>query len=149
MCDLAELYHELILDHGKRPRNLRAIEHPDRHAEGFNPLCGDRVRVYVALHDGVIEDMSFTGVGCAICMASASIMTEELRGKPLTAAMSIFDWFRARVTGEAANGESAGRERLRALFGVSRFPMRVKCATLPWHTMLAAIDQREQTVSTE
>lgn len=149
MCDLAELYHELILDHGKRPRNLRAIEHANRQAEGFNPLCGDRVRIYVALNQEVIEDMSFTGGGCAICMASASIMTEELRGKPLTEAMSLFAWFRARVTGDVANGESVGRERLRALFGVSRFPIRVKCATLPWHTMLAAIDQREQTVSTE
>jgi nitrogen fixation NifU-like protein len=151
--ELSELYREIILEHSRAPRNKRIIAGAHRRAEGFNPLCGDRVIVYLDVDDAVIRDICFTGAGCAICTASASMMTEHLKGRGEQDARDAFMKFQSMVRGESdresASGESEGFERLDALAGVQRFPMRVKCATLPWHTMIAALDQRDQPVSTE
>ncbi len=144
--ELRDLYQELILDHGRHPRNLRKMAAPNREALGNNPLCGDRVTVYLHLgdHDKRIEDVSFEGQGCAICMASSSMMTEILKGRTAAEAQAVFDYFHTLCAGEepsAAAPPVAGDdfERLQALAGVRDFPIRVKCATLPWHTMQAAL----------
>ncbi|MHC5025149.1 MAG: Fe-S cluster assembly sulfur transfer protein SufU [Planctomycetota bacterium] len=147
MFDLSDLYQEVILDHGKRPRNHRVIEGAGS-AEGYNPLCGDRVTVYVKLDGETIEDISFVGKACAICTASASMMTQEARGKPKSEIASTSEAFVQMVTHEAEPPATLGK--LIALAGVRRYPMRVKCATLPWHTLRAAIDdQGNDQVSTE
>ena len=148
MNDLAELYQEIILDHGKRPRNFREIEDADRSAEGFNPLCGDKVRFFVKLHDGTIEDVSFTGAGCAICTATASLLTQHLKGRTVGDAGAAFDLFMQLLTGPEADPDPA-LAKLAALAGVRRYPMRVKCATLPWHTIKAALEQADSVVTTE
>ncbi len=151
--ELRELYQEVILDHGKSPRNFRAIENARFHAHGHNPMCGDQLEIWVeADSDGVIRDASFLGKGCAISVASASLMTEMLRGKTIDEARSMFDGFHEMCTtgGENAlegiDGDDA--DRLQVLSGVREFPMRVKCATLAWHTMNAATVGKD-TVSTE
>ncbi len=147
MSDLSELYREIILDHGKRPRNHRAMDDADRHAEGFNPLCGDRMTVYLKTSGDRIDDMSFTGAGCAICMASASMMTKRMGGATMADAAGVFDDFRDMLVGEDDPSDRLGD--LAALAGVRRFPMRVKCATLPWHTMKAALAGDAVAVTTE
>lgn len=150
MSDLRDLYQEVILDHYKKPRNFRAIEGAPRKADGHNPLCGDRITVYLLVEDGVVRDVSFQGSGCAISTASASMMTDALRGKPVAEARSIFERFHAMVTapaGEAAPDATLGK--LAVFAGVCEFPMRVKCATLAWHTMQAALDRSSGGVSTE
>lgn len=147
MNDLAELYQEIILDHGKSPRNHRVIEDASSHAEGFNPLCGDRVTVYLKTAGGRIEDASFIGAGCAICTASASMMTRKLSGCSTVEALSLFESFQEMLVHEGEPEEKIGE--LAALSGVRRFPMRVKCATLPWHTMKEALAGGGDTVSTE
>ncbi len=149
MSELRELYQQLIIDHGRRPRNFGCLDAANHQKEGYNPLCGDKLTVYIKERDGVVEDLSFEGQGCAISMASASLMTQTLKGKTIAEVTTIFDRFHNLVTkgddGELA--ESLGK--LSALAGVAEFPMRVKCATLCWHTMLAAIKNSDEIVSTE
>ena len=145
MTELRELYQEVILDHGKRPRNYRAQEDADS-ADGHNPLCGDRLTVYVRISNGRIEDLSFQGTGCAISTASASLMTETLRGKTIDEAKALFDRFHGLV---AADGDERGVGKVEVFKGVREFPMRVKCATLAWHTLRAALDSEEKPVTTE
>ena len=152
MDDLRDLYQEVILDHGKNPRNFRHPEDANRHAEGDNPLCGDRLTVYLKLgHNGLVEDAAFEGRGCAISMASASMMTEIVAGKTEAEARDLFRRFHDFVTGKADTaeaGDDEDLEKLIVLSGVKQFPMRVKCATLAWHTMTAAMDG-ENVVTTE
>lgn len=151
MSDLRDLYQELIIDHSMRPRNLRALpEPPSRHALGHNPLCGDRVTVYVELEGDVLSDVSFEGSGCAIATASASLMTEALRGKTLAEVDHIFQRFHALVTGVAVPIEDAeDLDKLEVFSGVSEYPLRVKCATLAWHALNAAIEGRNEPTTTE
>jgi nitrogen fixation NifU-like protein len=150
MDGLRELYQEVILDHGKRPRNRREIENAENQAKGYNPLCGDRVTVFVVWEDGRIADVSFQGDGCAISTASASMMTESLKGKTIDEAEAIFGKFHDLVTGKAPPGEGTeGLGKLAVFAGVQEFPIRVKCATLAWHTLRAAIEKRPEAVSTE
>jgi nitrogen fixation NifU-like protein len=146
-ADLQELYQEMILDHNRRPRNFRVIA-GGRHAEGYNPLCGDRVTVYLTVQDDVIRDVSFQGSGCAISKASASLMTESVKGKTIAEAGTLLERFHRMLTGP---DDSTGRDlgKLEALAGVRQFPTRVKCATLAWHALQAATAARDETVSTE
>ena len=147
MSDLRELYQEVIFDHNRNPRNYGVLEGANRKAEGFNPLCGDQLTVYMIVNDqGIIEKVTFEGQGCAISTASASIMTEELIGKTAEQAQTIFNSFHTVVTGGEAD-EDIGK--LEVLAGVKEYPTRVKCATLPWHTTNAAINQQDQPVTTE
>lgn len=148
MADLRELYQEMIFDHYKRPRNCHTLADANHHADGFNPLCGDKVTVYVKLGDGIIRDVSFQGMGCAISTASASLMTELLKGKTVAEAEALFEKFHKLVTGDE-NPDLAGLGKLEVLAGVKEFPARVKCATLAWHTLHAALEDKEQPVSTE
>jgi nitrogen fixation protein NifU and related proteins len=151
--DLRELYQDIILDHGRRPRNFRAIGHPTHQAQGYNPLCGDRVTVYLNLNGDRIDDVSFEGRGCAISTAAASLMTEVLRGKTVAEARELFAHFRARVMGgdepPLAEPLAAEMARLEPLTGVKAYPARVKCATLSWHALEAALKGGIATVKTE
>jgi nitrogen fixation NifU-like protein len=147
MSDLSDLYQEVILDHYRNPRNRGPLPGADRTAEGYNPLCGDQLQVHVKLDGDRVEQIRFEGTGCAISQASASVMTTVLRGKTKAEIDTLFETFQRLVTGkEGADLEAMGE--LAALSGVSEFPARVKCATLGWHTLLAAL-QRKDTVSTE
>ena len=148
--DLRELYQEMILDHGKRPRNFRRLAEANRRAEGYNPLCGDRETIYLRLEGDVVGDASFEGAGCAISTASASMMTEAVKGKTRAEADALFEKFHALLTG-APNARAAGPAlgKLEVFSGVRDYPVRIKCATLPWHTMKSALDGAGQTVSTE
>jgi len=144
MMDLRELYQDIILDHGRHPRNFRVIEHSTHSAQGHNPLCGDRVTVYLNLDGDRIADVSFQGRGCAISTAAASLMTEVLRGKTVADARALFARFHSRVTGGEAADEpveplSEEMDRLEPLTGVKAYPARVKCATLSWHALEAAL----------
>jgi nitrogen fixation NifU-like protein len=144
MSILRDLYQEVILDHNKHPRNFRAMDAPTRSVEGYNPLCGDHYTVYVRLDKGVIADVSFQGAGCAISKASASVMSQVLKGKTVEEASAMFESFRELVTGKADPEKDAeGLGRLAAFSGVSEFPARVKCASLAWHTMKAALEAGE------
>lgn len=150
MSDLEGLYQEVMLDHCKRPRNFRAIEGADRRAEGYNPLCGDKVTIYLKLQDDRITDLSFQGAGCAISTASASILTETLKGKTRGQAEALFEAFHQLVTGRAqGNGKAPQLGKLAVFSGVSEFPVRVKCATLAWHTLRSALRGTGEVVSTE
>lgn len=146
-----ELYQELILDHNRRPRNRRKLESPDYQAEGYNPLCGDRVTVYLKIGaDGVVQDAAFEGSGCAISTASASLMTEAVKGKTLDQARALFAKFHELVTGDPERSPTFDElGKLAAFSGVCQYPARVKCATLAWHTFSAAIDKSAEVVSTE
>jgi nitrogen fixation NifU-like protein len=148
MADLDDLYQEVILDHNRSPRNFRAMADASHQAEGYNPLCGDQVTVYLRLRDGLIEDISFQGSGCAISKASASMMTAELKGKPQSKAAEMFATVHRMLTG---NGEadSTNLGKLKVLSGVCKFPARVKCATLAWHTMHTALKGDGSVASTE
>jgi nitrogen fixation NifU-like protein len=148
MADLRDLYQEVIIDHGRRPRNFGPMPDANRHAEGFNPLCGDRLTLHLELRDGVIADARFEGVGCAISTASASMMTEALKGKTPAQADALFAGFHALVTG-VASPAATELGKLTVLAGVREFPARVKCATLAWHTLEAALRDEKRTVSTE
>jgi nitrogen fixation protein NifU and related proteins len=143
MMDLRELYQDIILDHGRHPRNFRTIEQPTHSAQGHNPLCGDRVTVYLSLDGDHIADVAFQGRGCAISTAAASLMTEVLKGKTIAEARVLFAQFHARVTGGEAAALPAALEeemdRLEPLTGVKAYPARVKCATLSWHALEAAL----------
>jgi nitrogen fixation NifU-like protein len=151
MSELDELYQEVILDHNKSPRNFREIVDANRRSEGYNPLCGDHVTVYVNLADGVIRDISFKGSGCAISKASASMMTTELKGKSEAEAERVFDTVHKMLTGEmsAEEGDLERLGKLKILSGVCKFPARVKCASLAWHTMNAALKGSDNVASTE
>jgi nitrogen fixation NifU-like protein len=149
MSDLRELYQQVILDHNRNPRNFRELPAATRRVEGYNPLCGDHYTVFVALDGDQIRDVSFTGNGCAISKASASVMTSTVKGKRTDEAQRMFDIFHKLVTGENAGLSEAELGRLAAFSGVSEFPARVKCATLPWHTLNSALDGQEEVVSTE
>jgi len=147
MTDLSELYQEVILDHNRRPRNFHALADASHTAEGYNPLCGDRLTLYLKVADGVVRDVSFEGAGCAISKASASLMTDAVKGRTVTEAQALFDRFHRMVTtppGQAV--EDMGK--LSVLAGVREFPVRVKCASLAWHTLKAAMANEKQT-STE
>jgi nitrogen fixation protein NifU and related proteins len=147
--DLRELYQEVILDHGKRPRNLREIQGASGRAEGYNPLCGDRATVYVQLEGDVVKDVSFVGRGCSISTASASMMTEAVKGKTLAEAEALFERFHDLVTGEGPKGGAPDLGKLAVFSGVAEFPVRVKCASLPWHTLKAALQDEDAPVTTE
>ena len=151
MIDLRELYQDVIIDHNKNPRNFGRPETCDHEAKGNNPLCGDKVTVYVTVAGDVIENVQFEGRGCAISVASASMMTELVKGKPLAEARAIFEDFHQIVTRkkDITPDDLERLDKLAVLTGVREFPMRVKCATLPWHTMTAALDQSEDEVTTE
>jgi nitrogen fixation NifU-like protein len=148
MSDLRELYQELILEHSKKPRNYRKIEGAIS-VEGYNPLCGDHFTVYIRMNGDRIEDLSFEGSGCAISKSSASMMTAALKGKTRAEAEVLFERFHNLVTGQADLHPEVELGKLAVFSGVSEFPVRVKCATLAWHTMHAALQGREQAVSTE
>ncbi|MDP3843738.1 MAG: SUF system NifU family Fe-S cluster assembly protein [Oxalobacteraceae bacterium] len=150
MNELRELYQEVIFDHYRKPRNCHVLDCVSHHAEGYNPLCGDQVTVYLKVEDGVIEDLSFKGTGCAISTASASLMTEALKGKKLAEVEHLFNDFHRMVTG--SDSESVPHPdlgKLEALAGVHEFPARVKCATLAWHTLQAALKNQSEPVKTE
>jgi len=150
MSELRELYQEVILDHNKAPRNFREIPDADRVNEGHNPLCGDNVTIYANVRDGVIEDVSFQGSGCAISKSSASMMTSALKGKTEAEAEQIFQSFHRMVTGENVTDEDEAILGKLAVFGgVREFPARVKCASLAWHTLHAAMHQEKTPISTE
>jgi nitrogen fixation NifU-like protein len=150
MGDLRDLYQEVILEHSKAPRNYRELKNPDRKAEGFNPLCGDHFTVYLQMQGDVIQDVVFQGSGCAISKASASMMTQALKGKTQHDADELFHRFHDVVTGHApANGSQPELGKLAVFSGVSEFPTRVKCATLAWHTLQAALEGKQDAVSTE
>ena len=147
MSELRELYQEVILDHNRHPHNFGALEGADCHADGFNPLCGDKLTVYVNLQGQTITDVCFLGSGCAISKASASLMTDAVRGKTLTDVRGLFDRFLLLVTDGATDDANLGK--LAVLGGVRDYPTRVKCASLAWHTLRAAIDNRDDVVTTE
>ena len=146
--ELSDLYQDVILDHSRHPRNRRPMPDADRQAQGYNPLCGDEVTVYLKLAGDDLADVSFTGRGCAICTATASIMTETTRGNKQAAALAMFEKFHDLLT-HAGTEPTEELGELAALTGVRRFPMRVKCATLPWHTLRAALLSEGKPVSTE
>lgn len=150
MSDLGDLYQEVIIDHGRRPRNFGELEGATRTAEGFNPLCGDQLMLYVKLADGRIADIAFQGAGCAIAQASASLMTAALKGKKEEEALALFGRVHAMLT-EGPNGAVPPAElgKLAVLSGVWEFPTRVKCATLAWHALRRALDADGARVSTE
>lgn len=147
MSELDELYQQVILDHNKSPRNFRIMEDASHKAEGYNPLCGDEVTVYLKLEGGVIRDIAFRGSGCAISKASASMMTAELKGKTKAEAKELFENVHRMLTGEPDSANRLGK--LVILSGVCKFPARVKCASLAWHTVNSAVDGTREPVTTE
>jgi nitrogen fixation NifU-like protein len=150
MSDLRELYQEVILDHNKRPRNFRAIAGATRVAKGHNPLCGDRLTLYLTLDGQRIADVAFEGSGCAISKASASLMTEALKGKTVDDAVRLFEQFHELVTTPPeVDVTTTGLGKLAVFAGVREFPARVKCASLAWHTLKAAVDAPDTVASTE
>jgi len=149
MSDLRELYQQVILDHNRNPRNFKELPNATRRVEGFNPLCGDHYTVFVQLDGDTIRDVSFIGNGCAISKASASVMSSTVKGKTRAEAETLFDTFHKLVTGGDAGLSEAELGRLAAFSGVSEFPARVKCATLAWHTLRAALEGEKDSVTTE
>lgn len=143
--DLQSLYRQIVLDHSRHPRNQRRLEHADREAEGHNPLCGDKIRVYARLAGDGLRDVAFEASGCAICLASASLMTEAARGRTLPEVRALAGQFENAL--ESGGGNLAGD--LAALAGVSQYPSRIRCATLPWKALIAALDASPDTVTTE
>jgi nitrogen fixation protein NifU and related proteins len=149
MSDLRELYQQVILDHNKNPRNFREMPDATNRVDGYNPLCGDHYTIFLKLEDGTIREVSFTGSGCAISKASASVMSSTLKGKSKEEAERLFETFHGLVTGDASGLSAAELGRLAAFSGVSEFPARVKCATLAWHTLRSALEGRDEKVTTE
>ncbi len=147
--DLRDLYQEVVFDHNRNPRNFRKMEDADRTVEGHNPLCGDRITLYLKLDDGRIADVSFQGQGCAISTASASLMTEIVKGKTIEEAEHLFEAFHQIVTGQDDDLKLEELGKLAVLAGVRQYPSRIKCATLPWHSLEAALKGEERPVSTE
>ena len=149
MSELSELYQQVILDHNKKPRNFRRLENANHTAEGYNPLCGDQLTVYLDLENDLVKDVGFEGSGCAISKAAASMMTQAVKGKSKEQVENLFNEFHSMVTGELnEETEANGLGNLKIFAGVREFPVRVKCATLPWHTLHAALNKEHQ-VSTE
>jgi nitrogen fixation NifU-like protein len=148
MADLRELYQEQILEHSKAPRNYRELKSANHRAEGYNPLCGDRFTVSIQMQGDSIQDVAFQGSGCAISKASASMMTQIVKGKTKEQAKELFEHFHRTVTGNK-NGTLADLGKLAVFSGVAEFPARVKCATLAWHTLQAALEGKQEAVSTE
>ena len=146
---IRDLYQKVLLDHYKNPRNYRLLDGASHRCDGHNPLCGDRITVYLLVDQDTIKDAAFEGSACAICTASASAMTEVLKGKPTVESEGLFEIFHEIVAGEPPE-DSAGAEYgdLAAFAGVRDYPVRVNCATLPWHTMLAALDNKDESVTT-
>jgi nitrogen fixation protein NifU and related proteins len=150
MSDLQDLYQDVILEHSKAPRNYRKLAAANREAEGFNPLCGDHFTVYLDIEGDAIQDISFQGSGCAISKASASMMTQSLKGKTKLEAERVFEEFRRLVGGKSpVDGNEEDLGKLAVFSGVSKFPVRVKCATLAWHALHAALNKEREPVSTE
>jgi len=149
MDELRELYQQVILDHNKNPKNFGKIERANRTAEGYNPLCGDRIDLYLQVEDGVIKDISFQGAGCAISKASTSVMTTMLKGKSTAEAEQLFKKFQKLITNDPEAVDPNEMGKLAIFAGVREFPLRVKCAGLAWHTMFAALKNEHQAVSTE
>lgn len=147
MSGLRDLYQEVILDHNKRPRNFRVLDPATHRADGYNPLCGDRITVYLEVENGVVKDLAFQGSGCAISTASASLMTDALKGRPVEEVEKLFQSFHELVTGDEPAPQGLGK--LAVLAGVRDYPTRVKCATLAWHAVRAALEHREEPVKTE
>ncbi|MBI4970370.1 MAG: SUF system NifU family Fe-S cluster assembly protein [Candidatus Omnitrophica bacterium] len=148
MSEINELYQDLILDHTKKPRNFEVLEGASRHVEGYNPLCGDRYTIYVRMEGDVIRDVSFQGSGCAISKSSASMMTTIVKGKTKCEAEAIFENFHKMITGQSGVDKNK-IGKLEVFHGVSEFPVRVKCASLAWHTLKAALGGEEKTITTE
>jgi nitrogen fixation NifU-like protein len=149
MSDLRELYQQVILDHNKNPRNFHEMADATKHVDGYNPLCGDHYTVFVKVDGDTIQDVSFTGSGCAISKASASVMSSTVKGKSREEASRLFETFHKLVTGDSSGLSAADLGRLAAFSGVSEFPARVKCATLAWHTLKSGLEGAEDKVSTE
>ncbi|MGC8624023.1 MAG: Fe-S cluster assembly sulfur transfer protein SufU [Phycisphaerae bacterium] len=150
MSDLRDLYQQTILDHTRKPRNRHEMPDATASADGHNPLCGDKITLYLKVKNGVIEDISFTGSGCAICTASSSMMTEALKGKTVAQGQRLFDQFHSMLTSPMDQETSfAQLDKLAVFSGVREFPVRVKCATLPWHTLQAALKNEHHPVSTQ
>jgi nitrogen fixation NifU-like protein len=150
MSDLRDLYQEIILDHYRRPRHYGKLADATHHADGLNPLCGDKVAVHARIEEGVVREVAFEGSGCAISTASASLLTEVLRGKTLDEARALFQRFHGFLTGASAPASAeGGLGKLEVLAGVRDYPVRIKCATLAWHTFMAALDGSVEAVSTE
>ena len=149
MSELRDLYQEVILDHNKHPHNFGELDGADRHADGYNPLCGDKLAVYVNLDGEVISDVSFLGSGCAISKASASLMTDAVKGKTLSEARVLFERFLRLVTDDSVDVESGQMGKLAVFGGVREYPTRVKCASLAWHTFRAAVEDAHDIVTTE
>lgn len=147
--DLKDLYRDVIVDHNRNPRNFRVMPDADRHAEGFNPLCGDRLTLYVRLEGDTIRDVSFEGSGCAISVASASLLTESVKGRPIAEAERLFRTMHQLLTSPDASIDPVPLGKLGALSGVREFPARVKCASLCWHTLDAALHSQAEPVCTE
>lgn len=150
MTEISQLYQDMILDHNKNPRNFGALKPYTHFAEGYNPLCGDHLNVYAVVEGDVVKDIHFDGSGCAISKSSASIMTQLTKGKSISQVKEIFNSFQQLITApmeEEADLESLGK--LAVFAGVKEFPSRIKCASLAWHTMLSALEKKEQTASTE
>jgi nitrogen fixation NifU-like protein len=148
MPELRDLYQEVILEHSKAPRNYKALESSNHKAEGYNPLCGDRFTVYLDMDGDKIREIGFQGAGCAISKASASMMTQSVKGKTKAEAEKIFHQFHELVTGHS-HEDAAALGKLAVFSGVSEFPVRVKCATLAWHTLEAALEGKQEKISTE
>jgi nitrogen fixation protein NifU and related proteins len=150
MSVLRELYQEVILDHNRSPRNYRRMDDADRHIEGFNPLCGDHYTIFLKIDGDIVKEISFDGAGCAISKASASVMSSIVKGKSKAEILALFDEFHELVTGGRSGDESLeSLGKLAAFSGVSEFPARVKCASLPWHTLKAALEHDGTVVTTE
>ena len=145
--DLDDLYREVILDHNRSPRNFGRLATANKTAQGYNPLCGDRITVFIDLEGDVIRDISFQGAGCAISKAAASLMTANLKGKTVAQVRALFGEFRQMITAGELNPQVLGK--LAAFAGVHKFPARIKCAVLPWHAVMAALEDKKETVSTE
>ncbi len=149
MSDLRELYQQVILDHNKHPRNFGELDGADRHADGYNPLCGDRLTLYMNLKGNVITEVSFVGSGCAISKASASLMTDAVKGRTLEEAQRLFDEFHSMITSRETPSNLDILEKLAVLAGVRDYPTRIKCASLAWHTLRAAFENSQDLASTE
>lgn len=149
MSDLRDLYQEVIFDHNRHPRNFGKLEGANRHAVGHNPLCGDRLTLYLKVENDLISDVRFEGMGCAISTASASLMTERLKGMKVADAEALFGRFHDLLTNAATDDDIASLGKLTVLLGVREYPARVKCATLAWHTLHAALANQDHAVTTE
>lgn len=149
MSDLTDLYQEILLDHNSKPRNFRKVEDANRSADGYNPLCGDQITLYLKLEDDVIADVGFQGHGCAISKASASMLTQSIKGKSVDDAKAVFNEFHKMLTETGAELDYDLLDDLEMLSGVSEYPVRIKCAVLCWHTLQAALANGDEAVSTE